>query len=176
MREMLRLGCMALLVAAGAGCVSTTVEDDGVPVGPRGSFLVVNPAAHAVNELDVQVEAAYQRILDATSTSAVIAGYAEDTHDENDAAVFYLLASGRYYPAGTVPGGFFLSADVGAGRYEYRASGNTRVHFMYGLALGYAFVWNGFLLETGAGGLKADFTEGEQHFVPLLRFQFGRKF
>ena len=164
-----------VICTALAGC-SAVVEEDGEPVGSRESMIMVNPTGNAVNDLDYLFEICYEQVIDPKNSSSFILGAGKDTENDNDTSAIYLLASGRYYPVEGAPNGFFVNLDVGAGHYTYKNTDNTDVTFMYGMSLGYKFMLSGFILDLGAGMLKTDFIEDDQHFTKILRIQAGMRF
>ena len=173
MRDMFKAA--AVICALCAGC-SSVVEEDGKPVGTRDSMIMVNPTGNAINDLDYLFEICYEQVIDPKNTSSFILGAGKDTANDNDTSAIYLLASGRYYPIEEAPNGFFVNLDIGAGHYTYKDTDNTDVTFMYGMSLGYKFMLSGFIVDLGAGVLKTDFTEDDQGFTNILRFQVGMKF
>ena len=109
----------AIILVIFTGCTGVVVEEDGRPVGSRDSMIMVNPCGNVMNDLDSLVEICYEKVLDPKDSSSYIIGYGKDTYNENDTTALYALASGRYYPQGGAPEGFFINADVGAGHYTY---------------------------------------------------------
>jgi hypothetical protein len=175
-RQKALIGCLLVMFVCGLGCNTYVTERDGEPVRERANVVMVNPAGHVLSDLDNLIEICYEKVVDPRDSSSVIIGYGKDTHKDNDTAAFYLLASGRYYPMGKAPSGFFINADIGAGHYTYKLTDNTDWTFMYGMTVGYKIMMGDFAFDMGAGMLKTDFEEGEEDFTPILRFQLGMRF
>ncbi|MFH1707266.1 MAG: hypothetical protein ABIF71_05050 [Planctomycetota bacterium] len=175
-RGRVSLAVWAGLLAFTTGCMSVTVEDDGVQVGNRDALLMVNPAGQVASDLRSYTELTYEKTISPTDSSLFTIGIAEDARKEVDSSLLFVLAGGRYYMGKQAPAGFFMSGDVGFGEYAYRITDNRDYNFLYGAGLGYKFMIDFVALDLGATFLHTYFEEGIGFYTKVLRVQAGVKF